>query len=172
VVLSDFSRLHPHQIFKRLKQQSGAFNQQRQTIAGLLAGKDQTLAERLDWARMLMDPTDISDVTGAAYTFLINGHGPKDNWTGLFSPGERVRLRFINAAAQSVFNVRIPGLRMTVVAADGQPVRPVEVDEFQIGNAETYDVIVQPTEDKAFTIVSDRSIALAWDAPPWRRGPA
>jgi CopA family copper-resistance protein len=155
VVLSDFSRLHPHQIFKRLKQQSGAFNQQRQTIAGLLAGKDQTLAERLDWARMLMDPTDISDVTGAAYTFLINGHGPKDNWTGLFSPGERVRLRFINAAAQSVFNVRIPGLRMTVVAADGQPVRPVEVDEFQIGNAETYDVIVQPTEDKAFTIVSE-----------------
>jgi CopA family copper-resistance protein len=155
VVLSDFSRLHPHQIFKRLKQQSGAFNQQRQTIAGLLNGKDQTLAERLDWARMLMDPTDISDVTGAAYTFLINGQGPKDNWTGLFSPGERVRLRFINAAAQSVFNVRIPGLRMTVVAADGQPVRPVEVDEFQIGNAETYDVIVQPMEDKAFTIVSE-----------------
>lgn len=155
VVLSDFSRLHPHQIFKKLKQQSGVFNYQRQTVAGLLAGRDQTLAERLDWARMLMDPTDISDVTGAAYTFLINGHGPKDNWTALFSPGERVRLRFINAAAQSVFNVRIPGLRMTVVAADGQHVRPVEVDEFQIGNAETYDVIVQPTEDKAFTIVSE-----------------
>jgi len=155
VVLSDFSRLHPHQIFRRLKQQSGAFNDQRQTIAGLIAGKDQTLAERLDWARLLMDPTDISDVTGAAYTFLVNGHGPKDNWTALFSPGERVRLRFINAAAQSVFNVRIPGLRMTVVAADGQLVRPVEVDEFQIGNAETYDVIVQPTEDKAFSIISE-----------------
>lgn len=155
VVLSDFSRLHPHQIFRKLKQQSGAFNHQRQTIAGLLAGRDQTLAERLDWARMLMDPTDISDVTGAAYAFLVNGHGPKDNWTALFSPGERVRLRFVNAAAQSVFNVRIPGLKMTVVAADGQHVRPVEVDEFQIGNAETYDVIVQPTEDKAFTIVSE-----------------
>jgi len=155
VVLSDFSRLHPHQIFKMLKQQSGAFNYQRQTVAGLLAGRDQTLAERLDWAKMLMDPTDISDVTGAAYAFLVNGHGPKDNWTALFSPGERVRLRFINAAAQSVFNVRIPGLRMTVVAADGQHVRPVEVDEFQIGNAETYDVIVQPTQDKAFTIVSE-----------------
>ncbi len=155
VVLSDFSQLHPHQIFKKLKQQSGVFNYQRQTIAGLLAGRDQTLAERLDWAKMLMDPTDISDVTGAAYTFLVNGHGPKDNWTALFSPGERVRLRFINAAAQSVFNVRIPGLRMTVVAADGQHVRPVEVDEFQIGNAETYDVIVQPTQDKAFTIVSE-----------------
>ncbi|CAN7382151.1 copper resistance system multicopper oxidase [Caulobacter sp. LjRoot300] len=155
VVLSDFSRLHPHQIFRKLKQQSGVFNDQRQTIAGLLADQDQTLAERLDWARMLMDPTDISDVTAAAYTFLVNGHGPKDNWTALFSPGERVRLRFINAAAQSVFNVRIPGLRMTVVAADGQSVRPVEVDEFQIGNAETYDVIVQPTQDKAFTIVSE-----------------
>jgi CopA family copper-resistance protein len=169
VVLSDFSRLHPHQIFRKLKQQSGVFNYQRQTIAGLLAGQDQTLAERLDWARMLMDPTDISDVTAAAYTFLVNGHGPKDNWTALFSPGERVRLRFINAAAQSVFNVRIPGLRMTVVAADGQHVRPIEVDEFQIGNAETYDVIVQPTEDKAFTIVSERSTARAWVAPPWRR---
>ncbi|GGL23874.1 copper resistance system multicopper oxidase [Caulobacter rhizosphaerae] len=155
VVLSDFSRLHPHQIFKKLKQQAGAFNYQHQTIGGLIAGRDQTLAERLDWARMLMDPTDISDVTGAAYTFLINGHGPKDNWTALFSPGERVRLRFINAAAQSVFNVRIPGLRMTVVAADGQHVRPVQVDEFQIGNAETYDVIVEPAEDKAFTIVSE-----------------
>jgi CopA family copper-resistance protein len=155
VVLSDFSRLHPHQIFRKLKQQSGAFNYQRQTLSGLLAGKDQTLAERLDWAKMLMDPTDISDVTGAAYTFLVNGHGPKDNWTALFSPGERVRLRFINAAAQSVFNVRIPGLRMTVVAADGQLVRPVEVDEFQIGNAETYDVIVQPMADQAFTIVSE-----------------
>ncbi len=155
VVLSDFSRLHPHQIFRKLKQQSGVFNYQRQTIGGLLAGRDQTLAERLDWARMLMDPTDISDVTAAAYTFLVNGHGPKDNWTALFSPGERVRLRFINTAAQSVFNVRIPGLRMTVVAADGQHVRPVEVDEFQIGNAETYDVIVQPTQDQAFTIVSE-----------------
>ncbi|KSB90461.1 copper-binding protein [Caulobacter vibrioides] len=155
VVLSDHSQIHPHQIFRRLKQQSGAFNFQRQTIAGLLRGEDQPLAERLEWSRMLMDPTDISDVTGAAYTFLINGRGPKDNWTGLFTPGERVRLRFINAAAQSVFNVRIPGLKLTVVAADGQHVRPVEVDEFQIGNAETYDVIVQPTEDKAFTIVSE-----------------
>ncbi len=184
VVLSDFSRLHPHQIFKKLKQQSGAFNYQRQTLAGLLAGKDQTLAERLDWAKMLMDPTDISDVTGAAYTFLVNGHGPADNWTALFAPGERVRLRFINAAAQSVFNVRIPGLRMTVVAADGQHVRPVEVDEFQIGNAETYDVIVQPAEDKAFTIVSesvDRSglgratlaprLGMSAEVPPPRERP-
>jgi len=101
-----------------------------------------------------MDPTDISDVTGAAYSFLINGHGPQDNWTGLFSPGERVRLRFINAGAQTVFNVRIPGLKLTVVAADGQNVRPVEVDEFQIGNAESYDVIVQP-EDRAYTLVAE-----------------
>ena len=155
VVLSDFSLLHPHQIFRKLKQQGGIFNYQKQTIAGLLAGRDQTLQERMEWAKMLMDPTDISDVTGAAYKFLINGHGPKDNWTALFTPGERVRLRFINAAAQTIFNVRIPGLKLTVVASDGQNVRPVEVDEFQIGNAETYDVIVQPTEDRAFTIVSE-----------------
>ncbi|MEW5687915.1 MAG: copper resistance system multicopper oxidase [Pseudomonadota bacterium] len=155
IVLADHSEMHPHLIFKRLKQQGGVFNYQRQTIAGLLAGKDQTLAERIEWAKMLMDPTDISDVTGAVQTFLINGHGPKDNWTGLFKPGERVRLRFINAAAQMIFNVRIPGLKLTVVAADGQNVRPVEVDEFQIGNAETYDVIVQPAEDRAYTLVSE-----------------
>jgi CopA family copper-resistance protein len=155
VVLSDFSFMHPHLIFERLKQDPEYFNYQRQTIAGLLAGSDQTLKERTQWAKMLMDPTDISDVTGAAYTFLINGHGPRDNWTGLFKPGERVRLRFINAAAQTVFDVRIPGLKLTIVAADGQTVRPVEVDEFQIGNAETYDVIVQPTEDKAFTLVAE-----------------
>jgi len=155
VVLTDFSFIHPHQIFRRLKQQGGAFNYQKQTIAGLLAEKDQTLQERMEWAKMLMDPTDISDVTGAAYRFLVNGHGPKDNWTALFTPGERVRLRFINAAAQTIFNVRIPGLKLAVVAADGQNVRPVEVDEFQIGNAETYDVIVQPTEDRAFTLVAE-----------------
>ncbi len=157
IVLSDFSFMHPHTIFKRMKQQGGVFNFQKQTVASLLAGKDQTLQERIEWAKMRMDPTDISDVTGSVLKFLINGHGPKDNWTGLFTPGERVRLRFINTAAQMVFDVRIPGLKMTVVAADGQNVRPVEVDEFQIGNAETYDVIVQPTEDKAFTIVSEAS---------------
>ncbi|ADU15439.1 copper resistance system multicopper oxidase [Asticcacaulis excentricus] len=184
VMLSDFTYMHPHMIFARLKQEAGAFNYQRQTVAGLLKGEDQTLAERLDWAKMLMDPTDISDVTGAALKFLVNGHGPDDNWTALFNPGERVRLRFINAGAQMVFNVRIPGLKMTVVAADGQLVRPVEVDEFQIGNAETYDVIVHPTEDKAFTIMSeavDRSgygratlaprAGMTAEVPPLRKRP-
>jgi FtsP/CotA-like multicopper oxidase with cupredoxin domain len=155
IVLADHSDLHPHVVFERLKQQSGVFNRQRQTLGGLLAGKDQPLAERAAWARMLMDPTDISDVTGAVMTFLVNGHGPKDNWTALFRPGERVRLRFVNAAAQMIFNVRIPGLKLTVVAADGQYVRPVEVDEFQIGNAETYDVVVQPPDDRAWTLVAE-----------------
>ncbi|WP_394760753.1 copper resistance system multicopper oxidase [Phenylobacterium sp.] len=155
IMLSDFSFMHPHLIFKRMKQQSGLFNYQKETFPGLLAGQEQTLQERIEWAKMRMDPTDISDVTGAVLTFLVNGHGPRDNWTGLFTPGERVRLRFINTAAQMIFNVRIPGLKLTVVAADGQNVRPVEVDEFQIGNAETYDVIVQPTEDKAFTLVAE-----------------
>jgi CopA family copper-resistance protein len=155
VMLSDFSFIHAHKIFEKMKQDAEVFNYQRQTVAGLLAGKDQTLKERIEWAKMLMEPTDISDVTAAAYTFLINGHGPADNWTALFKPGERLRLRFINAGAQTVFDVRIPGLKMTVVAADGQNVRPVEVDEFQIGNAETYDVIVQPTEDRAFTLVTE-----------------
>jgi CopA family copper-resistance protein len=155
VMLSDFSPIHPHALMQKLKQQPGVFNFQRQTVAGLLAGRDQPLKDRMEWAKMLMDPADISDLTGATFAFLINGHGPGDNWTGLFSPGERVRLRFINAAAQTIFNIRIPGLKLTVVAADGQPVRPVEIDEFQIGNAETFDVIVQSFEDKAFTLVAE-----------------
>jgi CopA family copper-resistance protein len=155
VVLSDFAFMHPHAIFERLKQQAGAFNFQRQTVAGLLQGRDQSFAERREWAAMRMDPADISDVTGSVYTFLINGHGPQDNWTALFRPGERVRLRFINAAAMTIFNVRIPGLPLTIVQADGQNVKPVAVDEFQISIAETYDVIVQPHEDRAFTLVAE-----------------
>ncbi len=154
VMLSDYSFLHPHEIIARLKQQAGYFNRQKQTVAGLLAGKDQPLSQRLDWAKMRMDPTDILDVTGSAYTYLVNGQGPNDNWTGLFTPGERVRLRFINAGAMTIFNVRIPGLPMTVVQADGQDVVPIEVDEFQVANAETFDVIVRPS-DRAYALVAE-----------------
>lgn len=184
VVLSDYSFQHPHRLFQKLKQEPGVFNYQKQTIAGLLAGKGQTLAERMAWAKDLMDPTDISDITGAVFSFLVNGRGPADNWTGLFAPGERVRLRFINAAAQTIFNVRIPGLKLSVVATDGQNVRPVTVDEFQIGNAETYDVIVTPAEDRAYTLVAeavDRSgmgratlaprPGMTADVPPLRQRP-
>jgi CopA family copper-resistance protein len=184
VVLSDYSFTHPHRLFQKLKQEAGVFNYRKQTIAGLLAGKDQSFGERMAWSKELMDPTDISDITGAVYSFLINGRGPSDNWTGLFTPGERVRLRFINAAAQTIFNVRIPGLKLTVVGTDGQNVRPVTVDEFQIGNAETYDVIVTPTEDRAFTLVSeavDRSgmgrgtlaprLGMTAEVPPVRERP-
>jgi CopA family copper-resistance protein len=129
---------------------------QKTTLAGLLDGSDgMDLAERRMWAGMRMDPRDILDVNGTTYTYLINGHGPQENWTGLFRPGERVRLRVINASAMSIFNVRIPGLAMTVVQADGEHVRPVEVDEFQISVAETYDVVVRPLEDRAYTIVSE-----------------
>jgi CopA family copper-resistance protein len=158
IVLSDHSPLHPHAIFRRLKLQGGYFNYQKQTLGGLLAGRDQPAGERRMWGGMRMDPTDVSDVTGATYSYLINGHGPADNWTALFTPGERVRLRIINASAMTNFNVRIPGLKMTVVQADGQNVRPVSVDEFQIAVAETYDVIVEPAAPVAHTLVAE-----AWD---------
>lgn len=156
LVLSDWSFLHPHQIFTRLKQEGGFFNRQKRTLADRLSGKaDPMTAEERDmFAKMRMDPTDIADVTEAAYSFLINGHSPRENWTGLFRAGERVRLRIINAAAQTIFNFRIPGLRMTVVATDGIAVQPVVVDEFQIGNAETYDVIVTPA-DQPYSIVAE-----------------
>jgi CopA family copper-resistance protein len=153
IVLSDWSFMHPHQIFSRMKQEGGFFNRQKETLLGLRS-KELSQEDRQMFAKMRMDPTDISDVTEAAYTLLINGHSPAENWTGLFTPGERVRLRIINAAAQTTFNFRIPGLPMTFVATDGINMRPVETDEFQIGNAETYDFIVEP-RDQAYTIVAE-----------------
>lgn len=155
LVLSDWSSMHPHEQFRRLKLMGGYFNFQKQSLSGLLAGKNQTLEERLEWGAMRMDPTDISDVTGITYSFLINGHGTLENWTGLFSPGERVRLRVINASSMTNYNFRIPGLEMKVINADGLDVEPVATDEFQIAIAETYDVIVEPKEDRAFGIIAE-----------------
>jgi len=184
IVLSDHSPLSPEAIFRRMKVDPGGLNFQKQTLAGLLAGRDQSLKDRVDWGRMRMDPTDISDTTGAAYTYLVNGHGPRDNWTALFVPGERVRLRIINASSMTTFNVRIPGLKLSIVQADGQNVMPVEVDEFQIGVAETYDAIVVPGEDRAYTLVGeavDRSgmaratlaprAGMVAEVPPLRKRP-
>jgi CopA family copper-resistance protein len=159
LVLSDWSFMAPHAIMRKLKRDSDYFNRQELTFAGLFREGDPEekppLAERLMWNRMRMDPTDIADVTGSTYTYLINGHGPTENWTGLFQAGERIRLRIINASAMTVFNFRIPGLPMTVVQADGNDVRPVAVDEFQISVAETYDVVVEPSDDRAFAIVAE-----------------
>ena len=185
VVLSDWSFLHPHEILDRLKKSPGYFNRSRTTLSGLISGEDgMSLEERRMWGSMRMDPRDIADVNGTTYTYLVNGHGPAENWTGLFRPGERVRLRVINASAMSIFNVRIPGLAMTVVNADGENVRPVETDEFQISVAETYDVIVHPTEDRAYTLVAesvDRSgmaratlaprLGMSAEVPPLREVP-
>ena len=155
IVLSDWSFMHPMEQIRKLKAMGGYFNMNKQTLAGLLAGKDQSVADRKMWGEMRMDPTDIADVSGSTYTYLINGHGPSEDWTGLFASGERVRLRIINASAMTNFNVRIPGLAMTVVAADGQNVQPVETDEFQIAIAETYDVIVQPKGDQAYGLIAE-----------------
>jgi len=154
IVLSDWSFMHPHTIVKKLKQQPDYFNYQQETLARLIAGKGPDATERLRWGNMRMSLADISDVTGATYDFLVNGHPPQNRWAGLFTSGERVRLRIINASAMTIFNLRIPGLPMQVVSADGQDVRPVDTDEFQIGVAETYDVIVTP-QDRAYTIFAE-----------------
>ena len=153
ILLSDWSFLHPHQIFSRLKQEGGFFNRQKETLFGRRS-ESLSREDRQMFARMRMDPSDFADGAVAAYTLLVNGHSPEENWTGLFTAGERVRLRIINAAAQTTFNVRIPGLPMRLVATDGVDMRPVEIDEFQIGNAETYDFIVEP-QDRAYTIVAE-----------------
>lgn len=155
LVLSDWSPIDPHEQMRRLKLMDGYFNRQKQDLAGLLAGKGQGLRERLEWGAMRMDPSDISDVTGTTYSYLVNGHGTLENWTGLFRPGERVRLRVINASSMTNFNFRIPGLPLEVVAADGNAVKPVEVDEVQIAIAETYDFIVTPGEAESYAIVAE-----------------
>ncbi len=165
VMLSDWSDEDPRRIKSRLKKQSNYYNFHQRTLVDLFRdarrdGWRATLADRRMWSAMRMSPTDLSDVSGYTYTYLVNGAAPDDNWTGLFNPGERVRLRFINASAMSYFDVRIPGLRMTVVAADGQDVEPVAVDEFRIAVAETYDVVVEPGSAEAYTIFAqsmDRS---------------
>ncbi len=165
VFLSDWTDSDPESVFSNLKQQSDYYNYGRQTVGGFLSaarrnGFRSTVSDRLAWAKMNMSPTDILDVTGATYTYLVNGNSPNANWSALFRPGERVRLRFINGSSMTIFDVRIPGLKMTVVQADGNDIEPVTVDEFRMGVAETYDVIVEPEPDTAYTIFAqseDRS---------------
>jgi len=160
VVLSDWTFRDPHRALAVLRKEGGYFNFQQRTLGDFFREAKQngfrnTWEERKMWGRMRMNPTDILDITGAAYTYLVNGLPPDGNWTALFRPGERVRLRIVNSSAGTFFNVRIPGLRMTVVAADGQNVQPVTVDELQIAIAETYDVIVEPKADQAYTFFAE-----------------
>jgi len=170
VLLSDWSFEPPETIVSNLKFQSNYYNYGQRTLGTFIddaqrTGMADTVGDRLEWGRMRMSPTDILDVSGATYTYLINGQPPATNWTALFRPGERVRLRFINGSSMSIFDVRVDGLPMTVVQADGNDVVPVIVDQFRISVAETYDVIVQPTADRAYTI-----FAQAEDRTGYARG--
>ena len=158
IVLSDFHDHAPERIRANLKKQADYYNFGQRTAGDFFrdAGRDglaAALEDRSMWGEMRMMPTDIADVSG--YTFLANGRNAEQNWTGLFVPGERVRLRFINAAAMTYFDLRLPGLKMTVVQADGNNVQPVPVDELRIAVAETYDVIVRPETDTAYTIFAE-----------------
>ncbi len=160
VMLSDWSFESPETLLSNLKKQGGYYNYQKRTAGEFLTdvrrlGFWPALQNYLMWDQMRMDPTDFADLTGYTYTYLMNGLSPTGNWTGLCRPGERVRLRFIVAAAMTFFDVRIPGLTMTVLQADGQNIQPVVVDEFRIGPAETYDVIVEPIQDGAYTIFAE-----------------
>lgn len=157
VLLSDWTDLDPAALFRRLKQMPSHDNDAQRTVGDFLRdarddGLRATLADRGMWGRMRMTPTDLSDVNANTYTYLLNGVAPAGNWTGLFKPGEKVLLRFINGSSMTYFDIRIPGLRMTVVAADGQYVHPVSVDQLRIAAAETFDVIVEPLGQDAFTL--------------------
>jgi CopA family copper-resistance protein len=174
VILSDWTFSDPMRLLAKLKKQSNFSNMQQRTLGDFFddvseKGFRRTWADRKEWGKMRMDPSDIADLTGTYFNYLLNGRPGAAPWTGIFKPGERVRLRFINAAATTHFDVRIPGLKMTVVQADGQHVKPVEVEEFRMGAAETYDVIVEPTEDRAYALfaeTTDRSgFALGTLAP-------
>jgi len=158
VVLSDFSSEHPNTILNNLKIDSGYYNYNKRTIFTFFKdvkkdGFSAAWNNYRDWGSMRMDPTDLSDVT--KYHFLTNGKTAEQNWTGIFKKGERVKLRFINASAMTIYDVSIAGLKMELVEADGQPIKPVSIDEFRFGVAETYDVIVEPKDDKAYTIFAE-----------------
>ena len=170
VFLSDWTDENPARVFAHLKKMGDYYNFQERTVGDLLRdirekGVARTWAERKMWNVMRMSDRDISDVTGYTYTFLMNGQTPADGWVGLFKRGEKVRLRIINGSAMTFFDLRIPGLKMTVVAADGQYVHPVTVDEIRLGVAETYDVIVEPSDDRAYTL-----FAQAIDRTGYARG--
>jgi CopA family copper-resistance protein len=169
VMLSDWTDQNPEVILSNLKQDSGYYNFHQRTLGSFIKdvrerGFSAASSNYLAWARMNMSPTDILDVSGSTYTYLINGQAPAANWTGTFNPHERVRLRFINGSSMTIFEVRIPGLPMSVVQTDGNDVEPVTVDEFRISVAETYDVIVQPHK-RAYTI-----FAQAEDRTGYARG--
>ncbi|KJS28890.1 MAG: hypothetical protein VR64_22520 [Desulfatitalea sp. BRH_c12] len=160
VVLSDWSFEDPEAIYRHINLVSDYYNFQQRTLPELFKdiqerGLRNAVTERMAWANMRMSPVDLADVTAYTYTYLINGHSPDMNWTALFAPHETIRLRFINASTMTTFDVRIPGLDMEVVMADGMAVRPVRVHEFRIGVAETYDVLVRPSKDLAFTIFAE-----------------
>ncbi|MEH6669621.1 copper resistance system multicopper oxidase [Halopseudomonas sp.] len=152
---------HPHtgdRIMRNLKMMPDYYNREQQTVGEFFSdtsenGLMSTLKDRLAWGDMRMMKTDVEDLQG--FTGLINGQGPEQNWTAIFEPGERIRLRFINSSAMTYFDIRIPGLEMTVVQADGNNVQPVSVEEFRIGVAETFDVIVRPKDAQAYTIFAE-----------------
>ena len=157
VLLSDWTDMDPNALFRRMKKNATHDNYYQRTVGDFIRdirtdGLAATLHDRKMWGEMRMTPSDISDINGHTYTFLMNGTAPADNWTGLFKPGEKLLLRFINGSAMTYFDVRIPGLKMTVVAADGQYIHPVSVDEFRIAVAETFDVLVEPSGSDAFAI--------------------
>lgn len=157
LLLSDWTDMDPADLFARLKKMASHDNRYQRTVGNFLRdakadGLRATLADRGAWGRMRMTPTDLSDVNAHTYTYLLNGTTALGNWTGLFAPGETVRLRLINGSAMTYFDVRIPGLAMTIIAADGQPVEPLTVDELRIAVAETYDVLVRPAGQDAYTV--------------------
>ncbi len=170
VLLSDWTDENPARVLAKLKKQSDYYNYHKRTVGDFIndvseMGWSAAVADRKMWAEMKMSPTDLADVSGYTYTYLMNGQAPNGNWTGIFKPGEKIRLRFINASAMTYFDVRIPGLKMTVVAADGLHVKPVSVDEFRIAVAETYDVIVEPDSEQAYTV-----FAQSMDRTGYARG--
>ncbi|MCI3946676.1 copper oxidase [Pseudomonas syringae] len=169
VMLSDWTDEDPAHVMQTLKKQSDYYNTNKRTVGDFIndvseKGWSATTSDRKMWAQMGMDPTDLADVSGATYTYLMNGQAPDMNWTGLFKPGERIRLRLINGSSMTYFDVRIPGLKMTVVASDGLHVKPVVVDELRIAVAETFDVIVEPAEG-AYTL-----FAQSMDRTGYARG--
>lgn len=165
ILLSDWTNENPHTVFRKLKVMGDYYNFNQRTVGDFIQevkekGFVNAFKDRKMWNEMAMTDRDLSDVSGYTYTYLMNGRNPASCYTVLFKDQQKIRLRFINSAAMTFFDVCIPGLKMRVVSADGNNIHPVEVDEFRIGVAETYDVIVEPKPDQAYSIFAqsiDRS---------------
>ncbi len=165
VVFSDWSDEDPKHILANLKKDGDYYALKKgsvQSWAGVLANGRAAIKNRLEGAWSRMGPMDISDIGYDA--FLANGKSSVD--LGVAEGGQTVKLRMVNAAASSYFNIEFSGGPMTIIATDGVDIVPIKVKRLRLAVAETYDVLVTLPMDMAYelraTSEDGTGFASAW----------